>query len=372
MASSQDINRTVSTRPFRFLDLPESVREEIYDYVLGSREVMMGLNRRGTVTDCMEPHLKPDSVTTKYNPDEPVAITSERLCAHWTLTGEVATQDIIGIFSGHNKTKEALAGPCWLCYSDPEQGDAPCLSRTRRIEVQLLRVCRDIYNEAADELYRSTNFVFYRHEVLEAFLEDTSFKNLSVVRNITLVTWRKGLFTNEGIPINAQWSDCLTYQQLSSLKSLQHLTVVQLGRRMMRDGFGKPGKGFTELISNNPIFGSGEWGGLEDDECWLAVLEAEQSSVNPVHLVKTVPRKRIQVQEAEDVLVGLQEEILLLALLLTDRALADDKRKRSLTVSFKAATAKPENTFDLKWAVELTKDNSKTIQEALARFVDDA
>ncbi|KAB2571383.1 hypothetical protein DBV05_g9975 [Lasiodiplodia theobromae] len=356
MASPQDINRTVSTRPFRFLDLPYSVREEIYKDVVGSREVMMGLDGRGTVTDCMEPHLEPDSV-----------------CAHWMLAGEVDAQNIIGIFSGHNKTKAALEGPCWLCYSDPEQGDAPCLSRTRRIEVQLLRVCRAIYNEAADALYRSTSFMFYRHEVLEAFLDDTSFKNLSVVRNITLVTWRKGLFTNEGIPVNSQWSDYLTYQQLSSLQSLQHLTVVQLGRRMMRDGFGEPGKGFTELVSSDLVhINCGEEGGLEDDECWLAVLEAVQPNwVNPVHLVETVPRKRIQVQEAEDVLVGLQEEILLLALLLTDRALADNKRKRSLTVAFKAATAEPENTFDLKWAVDLTKDNSKTIQEALARFVDD-
>ncbi|KAB2581094.1 hypothetical protein DBV05_g88 [Lasiodiplodia theobromae] len=88
---------------------------------------MMGLNRRGTVTDCIEPHLKPDSVTTKYNPDEPVAITSERLCAHRILTGEVDAQNIIGIFSGHNKTKKALAGPCWLCYSDPEQGGSDTL-----------------------------------------------------------------------------------------------------------------------------------------------------------------------------------------------------------------------------------------------------
>lgn len=55
---------------------------------------MMGLNRRSTVTDCIEPRLnrttskeeqKPTSVPGKHNPDGQAAITSERPYAHWAL-----------------------------------------------------------------------------------------------------------------------------------------------------------------------------------------------------------------------------------------------------------------------------------------------
>ncbi|KAL0258545.1 hypothetical protein SLS55_006042 [Diplodia seriata] len=338
MASFPPSPPPVEKGPFRFMDLPKNVRLQIYDLILGSREVIIDTNYRSTVTDC---------ILAAATPKDP----------HWLLTqSNINPGVIIGLFLGQAQTALTLFSQCWLCAAFPSH----CLSRSRRLQPQTLLVSRAVHAEAAAVLYRSTTFLFHRHEVFAAFLARTAPPDLARVRHITLLAWRRGF-----APADDNWTaGAVDLAALRPLAGLQHLRVVVLGRRVLPDGFALPARaGAFEIVDD----GSGD----DSDAVSMIVNvgdegEGEDGDMGPPKmLVRSVARKRLAPQEAAVVLGGLEEEVLLLVRRLTDLALERPDTRFGLDVDFKAATSEPFGLFDLEWPVDLGVENADAIQAAL-------
>ncbi|KAL1619595.1 hypothetical protein SLS54_006532 [Diplodia seriata] len=335
MASFPPSPPPVEKGPFRFMDLPKNVRLQIYDLILGSREVIIDTNYRSTVTDC---------ILAAATPKDP----------HWLLTqSNINPGVIIGLFSGQAQTALTLFSQCWLCNAFPSH----CLLRERHLQPQTLLVSRAVHAEAADVLYRSTTFLFYHHEVFAAFLARTAPADVARVRHITILAWRKGF-----APPTAGAIDRAALQPLAGL---QHLRVVMLGRRVLPDGFALPARpGAFEIVDD----GSGD----DSDAVSMIVNvgdEGEDEDMGPPKMVvRSVARKRLAPREAAVVLGGLEGEVLLLVMRLTDLALEQPDTRFGLEVACKAATREPFGLFDLEWPVDLGVENADAIQAALRMF----
>ena len=198
--------------------LPPEIRKQIWEEVLGREYIHISHQTPIAWKHCVfgEPVAQ-----LCFSPIRPGLF-------HDLCVADISTEDYYELSKTYDYEAENTEAPRYQmpCLGEPtmtwnSSNHNSCIAgetnfRTPRLDLSLLRVCRQSYTEAAETLYTSNTFSFYQKVAFDAFMGGLNKTQIPLVRNLHILS------TTEETWVQYGWAD-LTWDHILKPRIIERL-----------------------------------------------------------------------------------------------------------------------------------------------------